>query len=119
MTEHPNSHGSAPEPAHAPAHGHGEDAAPGRSAAGAYGTPPRTHHDPDPAAPGRERCRAAAAGAAPQARQSGDPAAPDPDERCRTTEKFERCDPYRGSREFLMTPPVVTFGQQSSIKSTA
>ncbi|MCC2280821.1 SpoIIE family protein phosphatase [Streptomyces sp. ET3-23] len=86
MTEHPNSHGSAPEPAHAPAHGHGEDAAPGRSAAGAYGTPPRTHHDPDPAAPGRERCRAAAAGAAPQARQGGAPAAPDPDERCRTTD---------------------------------
>ncbi|MGW1200855.1 hypothetical protein ACWD4B_34175 [Streptomyces sp. NPDC002536] len=75
MTEHPNSHGSAHEPSHAPAHGHGEDAAPGRTAAGAYGTSPRAHRDPDPAAPGAERCRTAAAGA--DAASRARPAPPD------------------------------------------
>lgn len=75
MTEHPNSHGSAHEPSHAPAHGHGEDAAPGRTAAGAYGTSPRAHREPDPAAPGAERCRTAAAGA--EAASRARPAPPD------------------------------------------
>ncbi|MFF4404101.1 SpoIIE family protein phosphatase [Streptomyces sp. NPDC001404] len=79
MTEHPNSHGSAHEPSHAPAHGHGEDAAPGRTTAGAYGTSPRAHRDPDPAAPGAERCRTAAAGADAvcRPRQGDEPTAPD------------------------------------------